>query len=91
MTERYHVYEAGTVIALATGEYSDFGYIGHVKALGELDVPALMQEYRDQYEPKDEWDEADPHGFLGWLISTGKVEAFDCQECHIGSYGRLEV
>lgn len=86
-----HVYSAGTVIAVATGEYSDFSYIGHIRALRELNLRDLMESFRDGFKPKDEWDEPDPRSFVGWLIADGLVEAADVEEVHIGSYGRLEL
>lgn len=84
-------YPAGTVIALETGEYSDFGYIGHVVTTRECDFPALAAQYKDEFVAKDEWDEADPGGFVGWLTIHQHVFPATVSTLHIGSYGRLEI
>lgn len=88
---RTMIYPAGTAIAFETGEYSDFGYIGHVVTLKELNLPDRMQEFKDGFTSKDEWDEPDPSGFVGWLIAQGHCFPADVQTVHIGSYGRLEL
>ena len=85
------IYPAGTAIAFETGEYSDFGYIGHVVTIKELRLRDKMEEFKETFAPKDEWDNPDPRGFLGWLVATGMVFPADVQTVHIGSYGRLEL
>lgn len=84
-------YPAGTVIAFETGEYSGFGYMGHVVTTRECDFHALAEEYKAQFKPKDDWDEADPEGFVGWLTINQHVFPATVSTLHIGSYGRLEI
>ena len=86
-----NVYEAGTAISFSEGEYSDYGYAGHVVTMKRCDLPALAQEFKDSYKAKDEWDKPDPGAFVAWLCSQGHCFPADVEECHIGSYGRLEV
>lgn len=90
MSERLHQYKAGTIIQFTNGEYSDFGNLAMVKALHDLDLPALVQRFVAEYPSKDEWDTAEPHGFAAWLIVQGSVEAFDREEVHLGAYGHFE-
>ena len=85
------IYPAGTAIAFEAGEYSDFCYIGHVVTLKELNLPERMQEFKEGYKPKDEWDEPRPDNFVAWLVSQGHAFPADVQTVHIGSYGRLEL
>jgi len=91
VTDKTLIYPAGTAIAFETGEYSDFGYIGHVVTLKELRLFDKIQEYKKQYVGMNEYDTPDPESFLGWLTATGFVFPADVQTVHIGSYGRLEL
>ena len=90
MTET-NIYPAGTAIAFETGEYSDFGYIGHVVTLAALNLRERMEEFKAGYKAKDEWDEPDPSAFVAWLVSQGHCFPAAVQTVHIGSYGTLEL
>ena len=87
MTE--YQYRPGTILLLEEGEYSDFGYCAQLVTLVELNLREAMEEYKQQFVAKDEWDQADPSGFVGWLCSTQRCAHLECQTAHIGSYGRL--
>ena len=86
-----NIYPAGTAIAFSTGEYSDFGYIGHVVTLKTCDLAALIDEFKGAFKPKDEWDEPDPGQFVAWLVAHGHAFPADVSEVHLGSYGELEL
>lgn len=73
------------------GAYSDFGYCAQLVTLCELDLRGAIEEYKSQYEAKNHLDKPDPSGFVGWLCSTQKCAALECQTAHIGSYGILEL
>ena len=86
-----HIYKVGTILLLETGEYSDYGYCGQLVTLCDLDLREAMDEYKGQYKAKGEWDGPDQSGFVGWLCSTQKCAALECQTAHIGSYGALDL
>lgn len=85
------VYPRGTVVAFSEGEYSDFGYAGHVVTVVDCDFPALAKEFSKNYKPKDEWDRPDPHSFIAWLVVNEKCFPATVSEVHLGEYGRLSV
>lgn len=86
-----YAYRPGTILLLETGEYSDFGYEAQLVTLCDLDLRDAIERYKSQFIAKDEWDEADPCGFVGWLCATQQCAQLECQTAHIGSYGRLEL
>jgi len=86
-----HQYPAGTAIAFASGEYSDFSYIGHVVTMKACDLPALIAEHKSTYVAKNDWDEPSSDSFVAWLVASGHAFPADVSEVHIGSYGRLEL
>ena len=89
-------YKPGTILLLATGEYSDSGYEAQIVTLCELDMRAELAAWRkalgkngDGDWVADDWD----HGasdFVAHLICTQKVAPLECQTLHIGSYGRVD-
>ena len=84
-------YKPGTILLLESGEYSDFGYCAQLVTLCDLDLREAVQEYKDQYKPKDEWDRPSEYGFSGWLCATQKCAGLECETAHVGSYGYLEL
>lgn len=89
--EQYRKYPAGTILLMEEGEYSDFGYCAHLVTLKECDIPALVEQFKDQHKAADEWGEPGPSEFCAWLVSTQACAPLECQTLHIGSYGRLET
>lgn len=85
------IYPAGAVIAFETGDYSDFGYIGHVVTTRDCDFVALAEKYRENFVSNDEYHKPDPDGFVGWLTINEFVFPATVSTLHIGSYGRLEI
>jgi hypothetical protein len=83
----------GQIIAITTGEYSDYCLHGHMKALLDFETKLIARDYLKLNPPTDyDWDAHDK--FIAWLISEGFVEPLDesCViEFYIGSYNRLEI
>lgn len=76
------MYKAGSLITLETGEYSDFGYEGPYRVLRDIDVQAVVTEFK----------EARGHGvgmgetaFIAWLSRAGYIEDIDCARWYLGS------
>lgn len=84
-------YKPGTILMLEAGEYSDFGYVGGFVTLCELDLTDAITAYKEQYKPKNDWDEPDQTGFVAWLVTTQQCAPLEYQTAHIGSYGELTV
>lgn len=88
---KVHQYKAGTALALSEGDYSSYGYISHVVTTKDCDIPSLMEAFKAQYVPKDEWDKPDPDKFVAWLVVNEHVFPASVQEVHLGSYGELQL
>lgn len=89
MSERMHFYPKGTTITFSTGEYSDYGIVGHVVVKDDLDLPSKVSEYRAETNPENSKNGDDLFGFVSWLIRNGAVEVSDTELVHLGSYGNF--
>lgn len=82
--------DAGEILAFSEGEYSDYGYRGHVVAIKDFDLGQMMrqhiseriEQYAEEYSPTD--------GFETFLVASGVVVPLTCREVHIGSYGNVD-
>jgi hypothetical protein len=86
-----HQYPAGTILLFEEGAYSDFSYCGQLVTLKPLNLPGAIQEFKDTYEPKNDWDKPEPDKFVAWLCLTQRCAQLECQTVHIGSYGDLSL
>lgn len=84
--------KAGTILVLETGEYSDYTFHGPLRVLRDFDQAEVVGLHREQWTPPNEWEhEPDTDSLMGWLVTSGYVEAIDnVVSWHIGSYGRVE-
>ena len=83
----------GQLIAIASGEYSDYYIRDYLRALVDIDTHEVMRLFKSIPLPKG----AKPYGrqddFLAWLQAERIVEPSETNEViewHIGSYGELE-
>lgn len=87
--------EAGKLICFSTGEYSDYSYDGHFLTLEPLTRPMVeevVEECKTKARVENDGEEYGATGyFIPALIKRGLIMIVDCQEIHVGSYGRLEV
>jgi len=91
----------GQIIAISTGEYSDYSVREYVRATRDIDRVAEVKRFKETgpYLAPPSWDEkGDPEEygsddrFIAWAIKEGlwePVEADLITEWWIGSYGRL--
>jgi hypothetical protein len=93
----------GQLIAITSGEYSDYCLRDHMRALVDFDSTAKIQEFKDtgDYLAVPSWGKpgaapeiygADDR-FIAWAVKQGLIEPLEPDavvEWHIGSYGRLE-
>ena len=90
--------EAGDLLVIQTGEYSDRTISDPVRMLktftkGEL-AEAFEMAWKLDAPNRDEWERDDlPTGndFLPWLVKAGFAEAVDhVVNWYVGTYGRFE-
>lgn len=92
---------AGQLIAITSGEYSDYCLRDHVRALRDFGTQEEAERFMregDYLTPPD-WDstgEPDAYDsdtrYLAWLIRERIVEpCLEVVELHIGSYNQLKV
>lgn len=83
---------AGDLLIIETGEYSDSRYHGPVRMLVSAMKQELAEAYRREWVQTDEWkEEPDGDGFLPWLIRTKRAEHVDnVHAWHVGGYSEFE-
>lgn len=87
-------YKKDAVILFETGEYSDFYVCMVAKALIEFDAAAYVARFKKILPPEDPENPryyGHQSEFLQWLVKESVVEEIPTENCHIGSYGRLEI
>lgn len=82
-------HKAGELIALSSGEYSDYRFNGLYRILRDCDLGDLAQAYHDQ-APMCKWDkdrkDTSDSGFGSYLIANGYAKELPYDEIHCGSY-----
>ncbi|ENQ1627738.1 hypothetical protein ACEOHO_004104 [Vibrio vulnificus] len=96
-------YTKGELIALSTGEYSDYCVNGLVRALKDFDASVLLEEWAAEnavlledtnmvrYTRKVCREKENGMSFLGWLNKNGYTEDVKYRELHTGSYDDVEL
>lgn len=94
MTDLDQVLEAGTLLIIEQGEYSDRGWSGPVRILKTATKRQLADEFVAQWTPPatdPERENPEPGEFLPWLVKSGYVEDVEkVHSWHVGSYWRFE-
>lgn len=85
MTNDLSCIPAGTAIAFSEGEYSSFGYIGHIVTLKELDLRAEIETFKAAHQPRIRADRPQPRQFVAWLVAQGSCFPADVTEIHLDS------
>lgn len=76
------VLKKGSLLILEHGAYSDFGYTGPLRLLGDYTKRELVDGFVAQCEVG-----ASTFDFIGWLVSSGKVEDAPAETWFIGEPG----
>ena len=84
-------FSAGTLVEFSKGAYSDYTTCGLMVTLVDCDLAALAKAYRDDFKPKQEWDEPDHYGFMGWLVAQQHCAPVSHQSVHLGDYGDWDI
>ena len=90
--------EAGTILILETGEYSDQAWHGPLLVVRSFIKSEVAEEFFVHWKsirPKnlEDWEDNDPSPeyFIPWLQRSGYIEPIDkTTSWHIGGYGRFE-
>jgi hypothetical protein len=83
--------KAGTLLALETGEYSDYGVEGFYRVLKDFDGKELMRQYLAEHPEQAEAYSGHTYEFSAWLSKSGFIEDIDYLRWHIGSYGCFDT
>jgi hypothetical protein len=87
--------EAGTLLIIETGEYSDRDWRGPVRLIAPATKQELVDAFKSEWKKEDypeSWRDAPgPEDFLPWLIKSGRAEDVEnVHAWHVGSYGEFE-
>jgi hypothetical protein len=82
------IIEAGTILALCGGEYSDKWTTGPFEVVKDFDQKEVVDAYREQFSPKNEYDEPDETGFIAWMMASNYIRDVPLSySWYVGSYG----
>lgn len=92
MTDLDQVLEAGTLLIIETGEYSDKSWDGPIRVVRAAKKGDLKAAFLASWMPTDAWDETPgADDFLPWLIKEGWVEYVEnVTSWHVGDYDAFD-
>ena len=91
------ILKKGQLIAITTGEYSDYCLVDHMRLLCDLDFDVIRREFFAQKEPlkEREYDDAGFYNqFLVWAIKMNYLESLEPDtvlEVYFSKYGELDI
>ena len=90
MMDRMPRIEAGELFILTSGEYSDYGVVGLFRALADIDLGPLMDEYAkaiaEAVAAHDTKHRPGEDGLIRWLTTDKKVaEELPYSEARMGN------
>lgn len=97
MRDAIKVFTRGELVALSSGEYSDYRVDGLFKVLKDFDAQILLVEWAEETGRKLEKGVVEIDylneniKFIGWLNKKGYIEHMDYRELHTGSYGKTHL
>jgi hypothetical protein len=81
----------GQIVAITSGEYSDYCLRDHMRALKDFDAKVEADRFREAVDVPGHEGQV---RFLSWTITEGLMETLDdasVVELHIGCWGELEI
>lgn len=91
MNEKTKVIPKGAIFTITTGEYSDYQTETVCKAIREIDVRSLQDEYLSEHKEQSVQYRFNSSVFLSWLINKKEyAEEIDFFEFHIGNYSTAD-
>lgn len=85
MDQRETKFEAGKIILFSSGEYSDFGYCGHIVTLQDIDLSELVGIYQTSIGIGKR-GYSSPSRFVAWLCAQQYVAEINATEFYLGGY-----
>jgi hypothetical protein len=84
--------KTGQTVIVSEGEWSDYSILFIVRALVDVDVIALKEEWLSLHPEQREEYHFESYQFFAWVMSQGIFTpvSVDWLEWHIASYGNLE-
>lgn len=82
--------EVGTVVAISTGCYSDYGVGPFGKVLKPINQEVWEAMAEAAFEPNYWGGRHDHSKAEAWLIAQGYIELIEYTELHLGDYGSIE-
>ena len=81
----------GQLFYLTTGEYSDYGVMGHFEALKNFNLYQESQIYLKDFPEQREPYQFDDDRFIIYLEKKGLIGDLDISSYHLSSYSNLEL
>lgn len=79
--------EAGTILAFCGGEYSDKWTTGPFEVINTFDQKEVVDKYRAQFKPENDYDTPDESGFIAWLTLSNYIRDIpESYRWYIGGY-----
>lgn len=97
MKEAIKNFNVGELVALSTGEYSDYCVNGLFVVLKNFDAQVLLDDWaketgRELVNGTVRADYSNQQvDFIGWLNNGGYVKDVEYRELHTGNYGKTEL
>lgn len=89
MEKNERIIKKRKVFVVTRGIYSDYELYLVCRALVDIDIDGLKEEYFQEYPKQKEEYEFSFERFVAWLIINKKVcEELDYYEWHVGSYSK---
>jgi hypothetical protein len=85
--------KAGAIVMLSEGEYDDYRVESIVRALADIDLNALAQQFMPTTSPDHTSDLPfrDAEAFANWLVNNGHVERVTYEEVRVEQFGGWDV
>lgn len=85
------IIQAGQLVLLSSGEYSDYGVLAIAKSLKDFDTNEETINFLEELKIHSGHDHDIEFRFMAWLHKKGFIEDVPYREVHLGSYGRIEI
>lgn len=82
---------AGTIVALSSGEYSDYSVLMFARVIKPLnaDVWQEMGTGCQDSEVSHDYEYCNLYKCAPWLVTNGYIEEIEYTELHVGAYGHM--
>ena len=82
------MYQAGSLLMFAQGEYSDYAVMGHYRCRVDLDLSYQLYRYFAAHPQQKEDCRFDAEAFVAFLFDEGVIDELPVTECYLGAYSK---